>query len=72
VAEFINRKMNMPLDFAHPLWKLTLVDNHPDGSIILVRVHHCIADGISLMQVLLQMTQTSTEEHRYAKTAASR
>jgi diacylglycerol O-acyltransferase / wax synthase len=61
LGEMINRKMNTPLDFAHPLWKVTLADNHPDGSIILVRVHHCIADGISLMQVLLQMTQASTE-----------
>jgi len=61
VEEIVNRKMNTALDFGHPLWKLTLVDNHPDGSIILVRVHHCIADGISLMQVLLQMTQPSPE-----------
>ncbi len=61
LQEMINEKMNTPLDFAHPLWKLTLADNHPDGSILLVRVHHCIADGISLMQVLLRMTQTATE-----------
>jgi diacylglycerol O-acyltransferase len=61
VEELVNRKMNTALDFVHPLWKLSLVDNHPDGSIVLVRVHHCIADGISLMRVLLQMTHTSTE-----------
>ena len=54
--------MNTVLDFAHPLWKVTLVDNHPEGSVIIVRVHHCIADGISLMQVLLRMTKTAIEE----------
>ena len=59
VEVLINNKMNTPLDFTHPLWVVTLVDNHPDGSIIVVRVHHCIADGISLMQVLLQMTRIS-------------
>ena len=53
VEDLVNKKMNTPLDFTHPLWKVTLVDNHPDGSIIIVRVHHCIADGISLMQVLI-------------------
>jgi diacylglycerol O-acyltransferase len=58
VEELVNAKMNTALDFTHPLWKVTLVENHPDGSIIIVRVHHCIADGISLMQVLLQMTHT--------------
>jgi diacylglycerol O-acyltransferase len=61
VERVSNLKMNTVLDFAHPLWKLTLVDNHPDGSIIIVRVHHCIADGISLMRVLLQITHTPTE-----------
>src|SRR4030042_4206628 len=61
VERLVNEKMNTVLDFAHPLWKLTLVNNHPDGSIIIVRVHHCIADGISLMRVLLQMTHASTE-----------
>jgi WS/DGAT/MGAT family acyltransferase len=61
IQELANTKMNTALDFTHPLWKVTLVDNHPEGSIIIVRVHHCIADGISLMQVLLQMTKTSPE-----------
>ena len=62
VDELINREMNTILDFARPLWKLTLIDDHPDGSIIIVRVHHCIADGVSLMQVLLRMTETSIGE----------
>jgi diacylglycerol O-acyltransferase / wax synthase len=62
LEELININMNMVLDFAHPLWKIILVDNHPDGSIIIARVHHCIADGISLMQVLLQMTEISPED----------
>jgi len=62
LQDLINEKMNTPLDFSHPLWKLTLVDNHPDGSVLITRVHHCIADGISLMQVLLRMTRTTTDE----------
>lgn len=61
LGELINREMNTALDFTHPLWKITLVDNHPEGSIIIVHMHHCIGDGISLMQVLLRMTQTPTE-----------
>ena len=61
LQELINQKMNTDLDFAHPLWKLTLVNNHTDGSIIIVRVHHCIADGISLMQVLLQLTHAAAD-----------
>jgi NRPS condensation-like uncharacterized protein len=61
VDKIVNGKINTPLDFSRPLWNITLVDNHPDGSILIVRIHHCIADGISLMQVLLQMTENSSE-----------
>jgi diacylglycerol O-acyltransferase len=61
VGELANQKMNTALDFTKPLWKLTLVDNHPEGSIIIVRIHHCIADGISLMRVLLQMTHAAPQ-----------
>jgi len=64
VEQMVNKIMNIPLDFAHPLWQLTLVDNLPEGSIIIVRIHHCIADGISLMQVLLQMTHPAPEEQK--------
>ncbi len=62
LLELINKKMNTRLDFAHPLWKVTLVDNYPEGSVFIIRVHHCIADGISLMQVLSQMTRSSPDE----------
>ena len=61
VQELVNTLINTPLDFAHPLWKMTLVGNYPEGSILMVRIHHCIADGISLFQVLLQMTKTSLD-----------
>jgi diacylglycerol O-acyltransferase / wax synthase len=61
VERLVNEKMNTALDFALPLWKLTLVDNHPEGSIIIVRLHHCIADGIALMRVLSTLTHASTE-----------
>ena len=65
LQEFVNTKMSALLDFAHPLWKVTLIDNYLGGSVIIARMHHCIADGISLMQVLLQMTQTSNGEPAY-------
>jgi diacylglycerol O-acyltransferase len=61
VEKLANSMMNKHLEFNHPLWKFTLVDNHPAGSIIIVRVHHCIADGISLMHVLMQMTRVKAD-----------
>ena len=59
LQELINIKINTALDINRPLWKVTLVENYPEDDVIIVRIHHCIADGISLMRVLLQMTERS-------------
>lgn len=50
-----------PLDPAHPLWQLHLVEDYPDaegrpGSALIARIHHCIADGIALISVMLSIT----------------
>ncbi len=60
ISELVNQQMNTPLDFSHPLWRLTLVKTQ-SGTIAIVCVHHCIADGISLLQVFLRMTQTAPD-----------
>ena len=40
-----------PLDRKHPLWQFHLVEDYLGGSAMLVRIHHCIADGIALIGV---------------------
>jgi len=46
-----------PLDRAHPLWQLHLVEDLGDGrSALISRIHHCIADGIALISVMLSIT----------------
>jgi len=40
-----------PLDKAHPLWQFHLVEHYKGGSALMVRIHHCIADGIALIGV---------------------
>jgi diacylglycerol O-acyltransferase len=44
------------LDPAHPLWQFHLVEHYEGGSAIVVRIHHCIGDGISLTSVVLSIT----------------
>ena len=46
-----------PLDRMHPLWQFHLVENYTSadggkGSAMIVRIHHCIADGIALISVM--------------------
>lgn len=40
-----------PLDMKHPLWQFHLVEHYQGGSALMVRIHHCIADGIALIAV---------------------
>ena len=40
-----------PLDMTRPLWQFHLVEHYDGGSAMMVRIHHCIADGIALISV---------------------
>ena len=40
-----------PLHPERPLWQFHLVERYQGGSAMMVRIHHCIADGIALISV---------------------
>ncbi len=40
-----------PLDPNHPLWQFRLVEHYQGGSALMVRIHHCIGDGLALIAV---------------------
>jgi WS/DGAT/MGAT family acyltransferase len=46
------------LDHARPLWQFLVVKRFGRGSAVVMRIHHCYADGIALIQVLLSLTDT--------------
>ena len=48
--------MSQPLDRAHPLWRFYCIDSYQGGCALVPVLHHCIADGLALVQVLLAMT----------------
>ncbi len=48
--------MAEPLDPARPLWQFHFVEGFGEGSAVVTRMHHCIADGIALARVLLSLT----------------
>src|ERR1017187_860889 len=41
-----------PLTTGRPLWTFHLIERYHGGSALIVRIHHCYADGIALMHVL--------------------
>jgi diacylglycerol O-acyltransferase / wax synthase len=52
----VSKLVSTPLDAGSPLWHFHLVANYRGGSAVVLRIHHCYADGIALIQVLLSMT----------------
>lgn len=44
-----------PLDRKRPLWQFHLVEDYQGGSALMVRIHHCIADGIALISVTMSL-----------------
>jgi WS/DGAT/MGAT family acyltransferase len=51
------RLAGSPLDPRRPLWQFHLVERYRGGSAWIMRVHHCYADGIAMVRVLLSMTE---------------
>jgi diacylglycerol O-acyltransferase len=61
LERLVGESMGTPLDSTRPLWELHLFEGYEEGCALLVRVHHCIADGVSLGRVLLSLTDASAE-----------
>ncbi len=59
LQEMVSRIMSTPLDFSKPLWQFQYIENYRGGSAVVVRIHHCIADGVALVRVLLGLTDDS-------------
>ncbi len=57
----MSRPRGTPLDPAHPMWQFHLVEHFDGGSALVARIHHCYADGIALVQVILSMTDAAAE-----------
>lgn len=55
LQELVSDLMSTPLDYSKPLWSLHLVENVGEGCAVISRLHHCIADGIALVRVLLSL-----------------
>jgi diacylglycerol O-acyltransferase / wax synthase len=61
LQELIGDLMTMPLDRNRPLWQTYMVDGYGQGSAIIHRIHHCIADGIALARVMLSLTDAQPD-----------
>jgi len=61
LQELVGDLITMPLDRNRPLWHAYMVDGFGDGCALIVRMHHCIADGIALARVMLSLTDAESD-----------
>ena len=64
----VSELMSDPLDREKPLWEMQLIEDYRRGSVVIARLHHCIADGMALLQVLLSLTDEYFDPSRFPDT----
>ncbi|MCE4557006.1 wax ester/triacylglycerol synthase family O-acyltransferase [Roseateles cellulosilyticus] len=70
LRERVAELCSQPLDPEHPLWQFQLIEDMGDGSSAMIaRIHHCIADGIALIAVMLSITDGGQAPPRRAPRA---
>jgi WS/DGAT/MGAT family acyltransferase len=58
---FLERRVSKPLDHSRPLWEAWVVDGYREGAVVFSRLHHAMADGMALAEVLLTLTDPSPD-----------
>ncbi len=60
LRELVSELVASPLPREKPLWDMYLIDRG-GGCALVVRIHHCIVDGIALAQVMLSLTDATPD-----------
>ena len=62
LEHYVSSLLHQRLPLQQPLWELHFIDGYNgQGSAILARIHHCIADGIALSRVMMSLTDDPSE-----------
>ncbi len=63
LREWVSARLNQPLPLYRPLWKFWLAPNAEGGAALLLRIHHCYADGLSLLGIFDRLCPPSPRQH---------
>ena len=58
----VGDQVSVALPWDRPLWDIYLIDRYQGGAAAIFRMHHAIADGFSLVRVLLSLTDDPSVE----------
>jgi len=67
---FCGAMMSTPLAPHTPPWQFHVIEGFDGGTVVVARIHHCVADGISLARVLLAMADDATPDEHVANADA--
>lgn len=62
LQSWVSARLNQPLPVYRPRWKFWLVPGAEGGAALLLRIHHCYADGLSLIGVFEQLCPPSPRQ----------
>ena len=61
LQEVVSLLASTPLDQSRSLWQIHLLQNYAECCALVGRFHHCIADGMALMHVILSLTDAEPD-----------
>jgi WS/DGAT/MGAT family acyltransferase len=62
LQSWVSARLNQPLVSYRPMWKFWLAPHAEGGAALLLRVHHCYADGLSLMGMFDRLCPPSPQQ----------
>lgn len=61
LLELLSDLSSMSLDYHRPLWQAYVVDRVGPGSALVLRFHHCLADGTAMMTLAARLFDKNSE-----------
>ncbi|MBS3803456.1 MAG: DUF1298 domain-containing protein [Oleiphilaceae bacterium] len=62
LQDWVSARLNQPLPDYRPRWKFWLLPHAVGGAALVLRIHHCYADGLSLMGVFQHICTASPRQ----------
>jgi diacylglycerol O-acyltransferase / wax synthase len=57
----VSRLAGTDIDRRRPMWQFHFVENFEGGTAVILRIHHCYADGTAMIRVFLSLTDPAAE-----------
>ena len=61
LESLVSQLAGTDLDRRHPMWQFHFVENFGTGTAVILRIHHCYADGMAMIRVFLTLTDLQAQ-----------